>query len=51
MWVDSIVLSVEIVDLIFFKTLFIVEFDFKSEWQGDGIKRVLSALVDELGVK
>ncbi|MFT7484070.1 MAG: cyclase [Oceanospirillaceae bacterium] len=29
----------------------IKEFDFKSEWQGDGIKRVLSALVDELGVK
>lgn len=29
----------------------IKEFDFKSEWQGDGIKRVLSALVDELGVE
>jgi glyoxylase-like metal-dependent hydrolase (beta-lactamase superfamily II) len=29
----------------------IKEFDFNSEWQGDGIKRVLSALVDELGIE
>jgi glyoxylase-like metal-dependent hydrolase (beta-lactamase superfamily II) len=29
----------------------IKEFDFKSEWHGDGIKRVLNALVDELGVE
>lgn len=29
----------------------IKEFDFQSEWEGNGIKRVLSALVDELGVK
>lgn len=29
----------------------ITAFDFKSEWQGDGIKRVLTALVDELGIE
>lgn len=27
------------------------EFDFVSEWKGDGIKRVTTALVDEMGIK